>query len=263
MKKITLITGAAGLLGKMHAEAVLETKKNLCITDINYKELLKLYKNLKIKYPRSEIIYEKLDVSSENDIKSLYKKLKKKKYFVSVLINNAAIDFKIKPNLKESNNSFYDFELIRWNREFNVGLTGYFLMIKIFGKEMEQKKYGRIINIASDLSVIAPDHRLYNSKRLRVFKPVTYSVIKHAIIGLSKYYSSLVAKNNVLCNSISFGGVKNNQPSGFVKKINKLIPMNRMASLNEYKGIIKFLSGDESTYLTGQNIIIDGGRTII
>ena len=81
--------------------------------------------------------------------------------------------------------------------------------------------------------------------------------------NLRKYFSSLGADKNVLCNCVSFGGVKNNQPKKFLNKINKLIPMKRLANLNEYKGIIKFLSDDESTYLTGQNIIIDGGRTII
>ena len=84
-------------------------------------------------------------------------------------------------------------------------------MIKIFGKKMVLNKYGRIINVASDLSVIAPDHRIYNNQNLKFFKPITYSVIKHAILGLTKYYSSLEADKNVLCNSVSFGGVKNNQ----------------------------------------------------
>ena len=246
----------------MHSEAILETKKNLCITDKDHKRLIKLYKYLKRKIPKSDILCDRLDVTKENQIKKLQKKLKKK-YFVSVLINNAAIDFKIKSSSKSYSNSFYNFDLKRWNSEINVGLTGYFLMIKIFGSEMVKKKYGRIINIASDLSVIAPDHRIYNSKKIKVFKPITYSVIKHGILGLNKYFSSLVAEKNVLCNSISFGGVKNNQPKKFLNKIKKLIPMNRLANLEEYKGVIKFLSGDDSTYLTGQNIVIDGGRTII
>ena len=117
-------------------------------------------------------------------------------------------------------------------------------MIKIFGRKMVLNRYGRIINIASDLSVIAPDHRIYNNKNLKIFKPITYSVIKHAILGLSKYYGSLEAEKNVLCNSVSFGGVKNNQPKEFINKINKVIPMKRMANINEYKGVIKFLAGE-------------------
>ena len=262
MKKMALITGAAGLLGKMHSEAILETNKNLCITDKNLKKLILLYKYLKFKFPKSEIIYHKLDVTSENQIKKLNDKLKKK-YFINILINNAAIDYKIKSNTNVTTDSFYNFNLKRWNNEINVGLTGYFLMIKIFGSEMIKRKYGRIINIASDLSVIAPDHRLYNDNKIKIYKPITYSVIKHGILGLNKYFSSLGADKNVLCNCVSFGGVKNNQPKKFLNKINKLIPMKRLANLNEYKGIIKFLSDDESTYLTGQNIIIDGGRTII
>lgn len=262
MKNICLITGAAGLLGKMHAEAILETGKNICITDINLKSLVKLYKLLKKKFPKNEIIYKKLDVTNELQIKKFFNSIKNK-YFVNILINNAAIDFKIKKDLKLKSNSIYDFNLKRWKNEIDVGLTGYLLMIKVFGREMEKRKYGRIINIASDLSVIAPDHRIYNNKKIKIYKPITYSVIKHGVLGLTKYFSTIVADKNVLCNSISFGGVKNNQPKKFLNKIKKLIPMNRLADLHEYKGAIKFLSGDEATYLTGQNIIIDGGRTII
>mgnify|MGYP001360531845 CR=1 FL=1 len=263
MRNICLITGAAGLLGKMHAEAILEMGKNLCITDIDLKKLKVLCTYLKKRFPKKEIIYARLDVTNEKQIKKLYTKLSKN-YFVSVLINNAAIDYKIKKGKKSSlKNNFYEFNLKRWNREIQVGLTGYFLMIKIFGKKMVLNRYGRIINVASDLSVIAPDHRIYNNKNLKFFKPITYSVIKHAILGLSKYYSSLEAEKNILCNSVSFGGIKNNQPKEFIKKINKIIPMKRMANINEYKGVIKFLAGDESSYLTGQNIVIDGGRSII
>ena len=262
MKNICLITGAAGLLGKMHAEAILETGKNICITDINLKSLIKLYKLLKKKFPKNEIIYKKLDVTNESQIKKFFYSIKNK-YFVNILINNAAIDFKIKKDFKPKSNSIYDFNLKRWKNEIDVGLTGYLLMIKVFGREMEKRKYGRIINIASDLSVIAPDHRIYNKNKIKIYKPITYSVIKHGVLGLTKYFSTIVADKNVLCNSISFGGVKNNQPKKFLNKIKKLIPMNRLADLHEYKGAIKFLSGDEATYLTGQNIIIDGGRTII
>ena len=156
MKNICLITGAAGLLGKMHAEAILETGKNICITDINKTNLIKLYKILKKKFPKNEIIYKKLDVTNESQIKNFFKSIRHK-YFVSILINNAAIDFKIKKNLKLKNNLIFDFNLKQWKSEIDVGLTGYLLMIKVFGREMEKKKYGRIINIASDLSVIAPD----------------------------------------------------------------------------------------------------------
>lgn len=260
--RLSLITGAAGLLGKMHSEAILEMNKVLCITDKDIKSLIKLYNYLKKKFPNNKIIYKKLDVTKENEIIKLYSNLKKK-YFVDVLINNAAIDFKIKQKNLKIDNSFYNFNLYRWNNEIKVGLTGYFLMIKIFARDMKKYKYGRIINIASDLSVIAPDHRIYYEKGKKNYKPVSYSVIKHGIIGLTKYFGSLEANKNVLCNSVSFGGVKNNQPKKFLNKINKLIPMNRLAELNEYKGIIKFLSGNNSTYLTGQNIIIDGGRSII
>ena len=99
MKNICLITGAAGLLGKMHAEAILEMGKDLCITDVNLKKLKGLYSNLKKRYPKKEILYKKLDVTNEKQIKKIYTTLNRR-YFVSILINNAAIDFKIKKKTK-------------------------------------------------------------------------------------------------------------------------------------------------------------------
>ena len=115
-----------------------------------------------------------------------------------------------------------------------------------------------IVNIASDLSVIAPDQRLY----INSSKPVSYSVIKSGIVGLTKYLSTYFAKNKIRCNSLSPGGIDNNQSKIFKKKISKLIPLNRMAKKNEYKEAIKFLCSDKNNYMTGHNLIIDGGRSV-
>lgn len=265
MKKISIITGAGGFLGFYHAKALLENNHNICITDINQKKLNILYNKLKLNFKSNTIIKYKLDVTKENQIKLLCKKLINN-YTFDVLVNNAAIDFKVrKKNSKKKINLFESFDLKQWNKEINVGLTGYFLMSKIFGSQMSNNKYGRIINVASDLSVIAPDQRLYNEnlKKIKILKPVTYSVIKHGVLGLTKYCSSLWGLNNVLCNSVSFGGALNNQPKKFQKKLANLIPMGRMGRPDEYMSVIKFLSDEKNSYLTGQNIVIDGGRTII
>ena len=118
-----------------------------------------------------------------------------------------------------------------------------------------------ILNISSDLSIIAPDQRIYS--HLKFEKPITYSVIKHGIVGLTKYLAAYWGKNNVRVNCISPGGIENKQNKTFIKKIKKLIPLGRMARSNEYIGVIKFLCSNQSSYMTGQNIIIDGGRSII
>ena len=128
---------------------------------------------------------------------------------------------------------------------------------------MSKRNGGVILNIASDLSVIAPDQRLYSSsKKKRNYKPVTYSVIKHGLIGLTKYLSTYWPDKNIRCNSLSPGGVELDQSKEFKKRLKKLIPLNRMAQKSEYKSAIKFLCSDASSYMTGHNLIIDGGRSI-
>ena len=124
-------------------------------------------------------------------------------------------------------------------------------------------KKGNIINISSDLGLIAPDQRIYNNSRKYLStKPVSYSVTKHAIIGLTKYLATYWADHGVRSNCLVPGGVENNQNKYFIKKVKKLIPLGRMAQKNEYKGAIKFLCSEASSYMNGANLVIDGGRTI-
>ena len=133
------------------------------------------------------------------------------------------------------------------------------LCSKYFGYEMSKKKGGIIINIASDLSVIAPNQSIYKKNN---FKPVTYSVIKHGLIGLTKYLATYWPNKNVRCNALSPGPVHNGQPKSFIEKLKKQIPMNRLANKDEYIGAIKFLCSKESKYMNGHNLILDGGRSI-
>jgi NAD(P)-dependent dehydrogenase (short-subunit alcohol dehydrogenase family) len=150
-----------------------------------------------------------------------------------------------------------------WDKEINVSLKGSFHMIKFFGEEMIKKNKGSIINIGSDLSVIAPNQKIYKSSYKNYIKPVTYSVIKHGMLGLTKYFASLYAKNNVRVNMVSPGSIKNNQSKNLLKELNNIIPMGRLGSYSEILGILFFLANNDSSYITGQNILIDGGRTII
>ena len=139
------------------------------------------------------------------------------------------------------------------------------LCSKIIGAEIAKNRKGVILNISSDLGIIAPDQRLYKESGLtrdkQPVKPVTYSVIKHGIIGLTKYLATYWADNGVRVNSISFGGVSNNQDSEFVERLTNLIPLGRMADNEEYKASIIFLVSDASSYMTGANLVIDGGRS--
>jgi NAD(P)-dependent dehydrogenase (short-subunit alcohol dehydrogenase family) len=261
-KKYCLITGAAGLLGIEHAEAILEVNGNVILTDLNIRKLKNKVERMKIKFKNSNILYFKMDVSKLSDIKKVFNKLQKAKIDVDILINNAAVDAKVKKGFQKNFNSFEKFSIKEWKKQIAVGLTGSMLCSKVFGSSMSRRNGGVILNIASDLSVIAPDQRLYTSKKKRNYKPITYSVIKHGLIGLTKYLSTYWPDKNIRCNSLSPGGVELDQSKDFKDKLKKLIPLNRMAQKSEYKSAIKFLCSDASSYMTGHNLIIDGGRSI-
>ena len=131
---------------------------------------------------------------------------------------------------------------------------------------MAENEGGVILNVASDLGVIAPDQRIYRREDLdddrQPVKPVTYSVIKHGIIGLTKYLATYWADHNVRANAISPGGVHTSQELDFVQKLSQLIPLGRMATPDEYKAAVVFLVSDGSAYMTGANLIMDGGRSV-
>jgi NAD(P)-dependent dehydrogenase (short-subunit alcohol dehydrogenase family) len=266
--KYSLITGAGGLLGEQHARALLEIKSNIILTDINKKKINNLYKTLKKDYPYSKILNLYMNVSSEKSVKMTFLKLKKKNIFVDILINNAAIDYKINSgNIFKKKSRIENLLLSNLKKELEVSLIGAVLCIKYFGSAMALKnKGGVILNIGSDLSKISPNQNIYFNKKIsfseQQVKPITYSIAKHGIIGITKYISTYWATNNVRCNCLSPGAVFDYQSKLFIKKITKLIPMNRLANKNEYKSAVQFLCSDASKYMTGQNIIIDGGRTV-
>ena len=155
---------------------------------------------------------------------------------------------------------------MQWVRDLELGLGSAFLCSKIIGSYMADRGKGVIVNIASDLSVIAPDQRLYRKEGLddneQPAKPISYSVVKHGIIGMTRYLATYWA-GRVRVNALSPGSVFNNQPDDFVKHLSSLIPMGRMAKVSEMAGALVFLASDASSYLTGQNILIDGGRTAL
>jgi len=265
--KNVIVTGGAGLLGEEHSRAVLESGANLIITDIDKIKLDALTNNLLNEYSESNITSYTLDVSEERNIIEVSNKILETQGAVDVLINNAAIDPKVKTDSSLLESSRLENFLIEdWDMQIKVGLTGAFLCSKIFGSQMAKAKGGVILNIASDLSVIAPNQSLYSDAKLpqdnQPVKPVTYSVIKSGLVGLTRYLSTYWTDKNIRCNSLSPGGVFNNQNKNFVEHVSKLIPMGRMANKDEYRGAIQFLCSDASSYMNGQNIVIDGGRSI-
>jgi len=263
---LTIVTGGAGLLGKKHIEALVEAGCDIVVFDIN-KDALKALKKEVFKKYNKKIFTLKVDITNEKQILKAKKKIFDKFHkYPNILINNAAIDPKFEKDSKINRSRLENFELSQWNLEISVGLSGAMLCSKIFGVEMAKTKKGVILNIASDLGVIAPDQRLYKQDNLKEdeqnVKPVTYSVIKHGLIGLTKYIATYWADQGVRCNAFAPGGVFNNHPKEFLDKLTPLIPMQRMANVDEYKASILFLCSDASSYMNGAILNMDGGRSV-
>jgi NAD(P)-dependent dehydrogenase (short-subunit alcohol dehydrogenase family) len=266
--KTSLITGSAGLLGFQHASALLESGSKVILTDINAKNLLETKQKLSKLYDPDLIEFYSMDVTKKESILKVFNDLIKHEIRVDILVNNAAIDPKVNSTIGIIETSrLEDFALQQWNLQIAVGLTGAFLCSQIFGAAMAKDHQGGVIlNISSDLSVISPDQRLYRrsgvADQLQPVKPVTYSVIKAGLIGLTKYLATYWPEQGVRCNALSPGGVYVEQGAKFKAKVEKLIPLGRMAKVDEYKATIQYLCSDASSYMNGQNIVLDGGRSI-
>ena len=266
--KTALITGAAGLLGIEHAAALLESGAKVVLTDIGEAPLNAARSQLAQHFDAAKILTQRMDVSQPEEIRAVGHTLWSAGIRIDVLVNNAAIDPKVNGEQGVLETSrLENFPLDQWNLQVAVGLTGAFLCSQIFGTAMAKDGQGGVIlNIASDLSVFSPDQRIYRKEGLpddlQPVKPVTYSVIKAGLVGLTRYLSTYWAHKSVRCNSLSPGGVYNGQGEAFVKKLTSLIPLGRMAKRDEYRSALQFLCSDASSYLNGQNIVMDGGRSI-
>ena len=266
--KTALVTGAAGLLGQQHAAALLESGATVVLTDISEDALAAAVDVLARTAQASRIVTHRMDVSKPESVASVAAKLAADGCRVDILVNNAAIDPKVKGDAGVVETSrLENFPLDQWDLQIAVGLTGAFLCSQVFGTAMAQDgKGGVILNIASDLSVFAPDQRLYRkagvSEELQPVKPVTYSVIKAGLVGLTRYLATYWADRGVRCNALSPGGVFNGQGDEFVQRLTSLIPVGRMAEQDEYRAAVQFLCSDASAYMNGQNVVMDGGRSV-
>lgn len=266
--KTALITGAAGLLGMEHTEALLESGATVVLTDIDKDNLTSALESLSAKGFSTLIHTCVMDVSKPDSVRTVADELTGKGLHVEILVNNAAIDPKVKGDEGVLETSrLENFSLDQWDLQVSVGLTGAFLCSQVFGSQMARSGEGGVIlNIASDLSVFSPDQRLYRkndlSADMQPVKPVTYSVIKAGLIGLTRYLATYWADQGVRANALSPGGVFNGQGEDFVQRLTSLIPLGRMADCDEYRAAVQFLCSDASAYLNGQNIVMDGGRSV-
>lgn len=264
--RVAVITGGAGLLGPEHAIALAQAGATVVITDIDGAAAEKTALRLGQELGSARFIGLAMDVTDPDSIRHTRDTLLRRFGKINILINNAAIDPKVKADSLVETSRLEHFPLEQWEFQIRVGLTGAMLCSQAFGGWMAANTGGVILNIASDLSVFAPDQRIYRRdgtpEERQPVKPVTYSVIKTGLVGLTRYLATYWADKNVRVNALSPGGVYVNQPETFVKKLTNLIPLGRMARRDEYHGAVQFLCSDASSYMTGQNIVVDGGRSV-
>jgi NAD(P)-dependent dehydrogenase (short-subunit alcohol dehydrogenase family) len=264
--RFAIVTGGAGLLGSHHAQALMENNCNVEIWDIDAVLLDKTFERLKDMNLPGNLSKRIVNITRKEEVQGALQSIIVEKKVVQILINNAALNPKPQTLAEGPPTNFENYPMSRWEDELAVGLTGSIICCQVIGSYMAKQKNGVILNIASDLSVIAPDQRIYEVSgvppELQFKKPVSYSVIKAGLVGLTKYLATYWAESGVRINALSPGGVFENHSPDFVKKLTNLIPMGRMATESEYYGAVQFLCSDASSYMTGQNIVMDGGRSI-
>jgi len=262
--RVAVITGGAGLLGVQHAEAIAEMGGIPILADVDARRATLVAKKIAARFGVPATGHG-VDITRAASVKKLRDTLMRRHGRVDILINNAARNPQVEGAGKSVWSRLENYPLGQWELDLAVGLTGALICSQIFGAEMARARRGVILNIASDLGVIAPDQRIYRRPGVpagrQMVKPVSYSVVKHGLIGLTKYLATYWAEQGVRANAISPGGVFNEQDKDFVRRLTALIPLGRMARLGEYKAAVVFLVSDASLYMNGANLVMDGGRS--
>ena len=250
--RVVVITGAAGLLGTEYANGFSQAGANVVLADKNFIKCKKLAIELEKKFGVKPLAVN-VDVTNPKSIKKMVEQVMKKFSKIDILVNNA-----IFPEIgKIKKIKFEDFPLDVWKKGVDVNLTGMFLCSQQIGKIMMKQKKGVIINISSIYGIKGPDQRIYG--KTDIIKSALYATTKGAVINFTKYLAAYWNRTGIRVNTLSLGGVEENQDRNFKKKYSDKTMIGRMAKKDEYVGALLFLSSDASSYMTGSNLIIDGG----
>ena len=264
--RVVVITGGAGLLGRRHGEAVAELGGLPVLVDLDTERAVVAAKDINRSYGGNALGLG-CDITQPEAVETLKKMVLDRFGRVDVLINNAANNPKVEGEGLSGGHwtRLENFPLSAWQADIEVGLTGAYLCSRVFGLEMARAGRGVILNITSDLGIIGPDQRIYRQEGLpdkeQPVKPVTYSVVKAGLIGLTRYLATYWAEQGVRANALAPGGVHVDQDAAFMKHLTRLIPLGRMARQDEYKAVVVFMISDASSYMTGAVLSVDGGRT--
>ncbi len=258
--KVAVVTGALGLIGRSHCYALAEAGANVVVCDLNEKES----KRFSAELP-SNSLGVGLDITRIDSVKATKYNILKEFGRIDVLVNNAAINDMVEnPVNKLQQSKFENYPLELFRKVMDVNVTGMFICSQVIGADMARQGSGSIVNIASTYGVVAPDQSLYvnpNGEQ-EFYKSAAYPTSKGAVVMFTKFLASYWGSSGVRVNTLSPGGVENNQAEHFIEKYSKRTPLGRMAQPNDYKGALVFLASEASSYMTGANLVVDGGWTI-
>lgn len=256
--KVVIITGGAGLLGRQYSEALSNLGAVPILADMDGALAEKVAGELEKKY-NTKVRGYAVDVTIKKSLEDCRDKVISEFGRVDVLINNAGISGKVADDTVAP--GFEDYPLAEWEKAFDVNITGMFLAAQVFGHEMVKQGNGVVINICSIYGILSPDQRIYarEGASKNFIKPVSYSVTKSAVLNLTRYLATYWAGKGIRVNTLTPGGVFDNQDAKFVKRYSERTPMGRMANPEDMVGPMLFLASDASKYMTGANLIIDGG----
>jgi len=255
--KVVLVTGAAGLIGSRFCKALAEAEAKVAVADIQEQKTLTLAQELQTQGFQAAGF--PVDITSPSSIRGMMNRIKNNFGQLDVLVHCAAMDPKFdRANMKKHNASFEDFPLEIWQQAIDVNLTGAFLCVQEAARAMVKQKHGVMVLVSSIYGIVAPDQRMYQKG---LFKPPYYSVSKAGILGLTRYVASYYAGKNIRINALSPGGIYNDHEEQFVREYSSRTILNRMADVSELEGALLFLASDASSYMTGANLVVDGGWT--
>jgi len=267
--RVAVVTGGAGLLGTEFCQTLLEAGASTVVADISDDAAKNLASSLNERFQSKEsssrAIPVQIDISSKNSVEELFHLVSEEFGRVDILVNTAAIDPKFDPDslaVSDSSVGFEDFPFELWKQALDVNLTGVFLCCQAAGKLMASQGGGVMINISSIYGLVGPDQRIYQSEgNPDRYKPAYYSTTKAGILGLTRYLATYYAGKNIRVNALTPGGVFNEHDQDFVQAYSSRTVLGRMAEKNEMNGALLFLASDASAYMTGSNLVVDGGWT--